>query len=62
MFPGWIGWSKWYKKNWGVWPSKELVKGLAKLHARAREKDLELYREEIRKEEVYKKKSVAFGH
>lgn len=49
VFSGWIGWSRWYKKNWGVWPPMTLVKGLAKEPASVREEDLMLYKTECKK-------------
>jgi len=48
VFSGWIGWSKWYKKNWGVYPDKELVRAIAKLPVYERNEVLGLYRSEVR--------------
>ena len=31
VFPGWISWSKWFKKHWGVYPDQMYPGVLAKL-------------------------------
>ncbi|HUX48163.1 MAG TPA: hypothetical protein VMV76_03160 [Dehalococcoidia bacterium] len=31
VFPGWIAWSKWFKKNYGVYPDEMYAGVLAKL-------------------------------
>ncbi len=48
MFKGWIGWSKWYKKNWGVYPPRELICHIARLSVVERVEVLELYMDEKR--------------
>ena len=44
MFKGWIGWSKWYKKNWGVYPPRDLICHIARLSHAERTEVLGLYK------------------
>ena len=37
MFPGWIGFSRWFKKEFGVYPPKEMLVELAKMSKAERE-------------------------
>ena len=39
MFPGWIGFSKWFKKEFGVYPPREMLVELAKMSNEEREED-----------------------
>ena len=43
VFKGWIGWSKWYKKNWGVYPPRDLICHVARLSRGEGGVVLELY-------------------
>ena len=47
VFPGWIGWSKWYKKSWGKYPPNEMLRMIAQMNSKARENVLELYKYEL---------------
>jgi hypothetical protein len=51
VFPGWISWSKWYRRNYGVYPDQKYPGVLVKL-ARLSKKE----REEIILRELMKKK------
>jgi hypothetical protein len=31
VFPGWVGWSRWFKRNYGVYPNQKYPGILAKL-------------------------------
>jgi hypothetical protein len=37
VFPGWIGFSRWFKNEFGVYPSGEMLAGLAKMDKARRE-------------------------
>lgn len=37
VFPGWIGFSKWFKKEFGVYPPREMLVALAKMSGAERE-------------------------
>ena len=37
VFPGWIGFSQWFKKEFGIYPKKEGLVGLAKMNKAERE-------------------------
>ena len=37
VFPGWIGFSKWYKKEFGDYPPREMLVGLSKMSKAERE-------------------------
>jgi len=37
VFPGWIGFSKWFKKEFGVYPPREMLVELAKMNKEERE-------------------------
>jgi hypothetical protein len=37
VFPGWIGFSKWFKKEFGIYPPREMLVELAKMNKVERE-------------------------
>jgi len=37
VFPGWIGFSQWFKKEFGVYPPREMLVELAKMSKAERE-------------------------
>jgi len=37
VFPGWIGFSQWFKKEFGVYPPREMLVELAKMSKEERE-------------------------
>jgi len=39
VFPGWIGFSKWFKKEFGVYPPREMLVELAKMGKEEREEN-----------------------
>jgi len=39
VFPGWIGFSQWFKKEYGVYPPREIVIELGKMSKVEREED-----------------------
>jgi hypothetical protein len=39
VFPGWIGFSQWFKKEFGLYPSREMLEGFAKMTKAEREED-----------------------
>jgi hypothetical protein len=39
VFPGWIGFSQWFKKESGVYPPREMLVGLARMSKAEREED-----------------------
>jgi hypothetical protein len=38
-FPGWIGFSQWFRKEFGVYPPREMLVGLAKMGEGEREEN-----------------------
>jgi hypothetical protein len=39
VFPGWIGFSKWVKREFGGYPRREMLVGLAKMGKEEREEN-----------------------
>lgn len=39
MFPGWIGFSQWFKKEFGVYPPREMLVELGRMSKAEREED-----------------------
>lgn len=39
MFPGWIGFSRWFKKEFGIYPPREMLVELAKMSKAEREEN-----------------------
>ena len=39
VLSGWIGFSQWFKKEFGVYPPREMLVGLAKMSKAEREED-----------------------
>jgi hypothetical protein len=37
VFPGWIGFSQWFKKEFGDYPPKEMLVGAARMRKEERE-------------------------
>jgi hypothetical protein len=54
VFPGWIGFSQWFRKEQGVYPAREMLAGLAKMSKSEREEHewFWLYLREKRKQAV----------
>jgi hypothetical protein len=55
VFPGWIGFSQWFKKEPGIHPAREMLVELKKMNKEEREDNtwLGLYLWETRKQEVW---------
>lgn len=39
MFPGWIGFSQWFKKEFGIYPPKEMLVELVKMSKEERDEN-----------------------
>ena len=56
MFRGWIGFSQWFRKEFGIYPSREMLVGLAKMGKEEREENTSfgayLWEKKIVKEEI----------
>jgi hypothetical protein len=39
VFPGWVGFSQWFKKEFGVYQSREMLINLARMRKAEREED-----------------------
>ena len=55
VFPGWIGFSQWIKKEFGAYPKREMLVGLAKMGKAGREEHtwFGLYLWEIREQKKH---------
>jgi hypothetical protein len=39
VFPGWIGFSQWFKREFGVYPPREMLTNLGRISKAEREED-----------------------
>jgi hypothetical protein len=53
VFPGWVSWSRWFNRNYGVYPDKMYPGILVKLARMSKSARDEIINPELMKEEIY---------